>query len=74
MFTYALTMDAPTDAEYDWLYQLLLSPQIYAEIDGYYYPVTMKTSAYEFSKIINNRLRAFEIEIEVNQTRYSHAR
>lgn len=73
-FTYALTMDAPTDAEYDWLYQLLLSPQIYAEIDGFFYPVTMKTSAYEFSKIINNRLKAFEIEIEVNQTRYSHAR
>lgn len=73
-FTYQLTMDAPTDDDYNWLYELLLSPQVYAEIEGYYYPVTVKTTAYEFSKLINNRLRAFEIEIEVNQTRYSHGR
>ena len=73
-FTYQLTMDAPTDDDYNWLYELLLSPQVYAEIEGYYYPVTIKTTAYEFSKLINNRLRAFEIEIEVNQTRYSHGR
>ena len=73
-FTYNLTMDAPTDADYEWLYELLLSPQVYAEIDGYLYPVTIKTSNYEFSTIINNRLRVFEIEIELNQTRYAHAR
>ena len=74
VFTYKLTMDACTDAEYQWLWELILSAQIYAEIDGYFYPVTMKTSNYEFSTIVNNRMRAFEIEIDLNQTVYTHGR
>jgi hypothetical protein len=73
-YTYKLTMDAPTDAEYVWLAELVASPQIYFEYDGYYYPVTIKATNYEFSKYVNNRLRVFEVEIEMNQTRYSQLR
>ena len=73
-YTYKLTMDAPTDAEYQWLAELVASPQIYFEYDGYYYPVTIKATNYEFSKYVNNRLRVFEVEIEMNQTRYSQLR
>lgn len=73
-YTYKLTMDAPTDAEYIWLAELVASPQIYFEYDGYYYPVTIKATNYEFSKYVNNRLRVFEVEIEMNQTRYSQLR
>lgn len=69
-----LTMDAPTDAEASWLHELITSAQIYAEIDGYFYPVTMKTTAYEYSQYVNNRLKPLEIEISLNQTRYSHLR
>lgn len=72
--SYKLTMDAPTDAEYVWLADLINSPQVYAEIDGYYYPVTIKNTNYEYSTILNNRLRVLEIDIELNQTRYSHQR
>lgn len=74
VWSYKLTMDAPTDAEYQWLAEMLDSPQMYAEIDGYFYPVTIKNTNYEYSTYLNNRLRAFEIDIDINQTRYGHAR
>ena len=73
-YTYKLTMDAPTDAEYQWLAELMGSPQIYMEVEGYYYPVSIKGSNYEFSQYVNNRLRVFDVEVEMNQTRYSQLR
>ena len=73
-FTYRLTMDAPTDAEYEWLDELISSPQVYMEVDGYYYPVSLKNSNYEFSKYVNNRMRVLEVDVEMNQTRYSQLR
>lgn len=73
-YTYKLTMDAPTDAEYEWLAELIGSPQIYMEVDGYYYPVSIKNTNFEFSKYVNNRLRVFEVDVEMNQTRYSQLR
>jgi hypothetical protein len=69
-----LTMDAPTDNEFVWLSELITSPQIYMEQDGYYYPVTLKNNTYEYSKYINNRLRPFEVDIDINQTRQSQLR
>jgi hypothetical protein len=72
--SYKLTMDYPTDAEYQWLAELIVSPQIYAEIDGNYYPVSIKSNNYEYSTYTNNRLKALEIDIELNQTRYNFAR
>jgi hypothetical protein len=72
--SYKLTMDFPSDAEYIWLAELIVSPQIYAEIDGNYYPVTIKNTNYEYSTYTNNRLRALEIDIDLNQTRYNFAR
>lgn len=73
-YTYKLTMDAPTDAEYEWLSELIDSPQIYMEVEGYYYPVSLKNSSFEYSKYVNNRMRVFEVEVEMNQTRYSQLR
>lgn len=72
--SYKLTMNYPSDAEYQWLAELIVSPQIYAEIDGNYYPVTIKANNYEYSTYTNNRLRALEIDIELNQTRYNFKR
>lgn len=72
--SYKLTMDFPSDAEYIWLAELIVSPQIYAEIDGNYYPISIKSNNYEYSTYTNNRLRALEIDIELNQTRYNFAR
>jgi hypothetical protein len=72
--SYKLTMNFPSDAEYQWLAELIVSPQIYAEIDGNYYPVTIKNSNYEYSTYTNNKLKVLEIDIELNQTRYNFAR
>ena len=72
--SYKLTMNAPTDAEYEWLDELIDSPQVYFELDGYFYPVSIKNTNYEYSKYVNNRLRVFEVDIDINQTRYSQLR
>lgn len=71
---YKLNMNFPTDAEYIWLSDLIISPQIYAEIDGDFYPVSIINNNYEYSKSINNGLRHLEIDIAVNQTRYGFRR
>ena len=71
---YKLTSDALTDAEYSWLADLIQSPQILMEVDGYCYPVTIKNSSYEYSKYENNKLRALEIEFELNQSRLTQLR
>ena len=68
-WTYKLTMTPPTDEDYQWLAQLIDSPQIYACIDSNYYPVTIKETNYEYSKHQFNGLKAFEINIELNQPR-----
>ena len=68
-WTYKLTMTPPTDEDYQWLAQLIDSPQIYACIDSNYYPVTIKETNYEYSKHQFNGLKALEINIELNQPR-----
>ena len=78
-WTYKLTMDFPTDEEYIWLAELMMSPLIYAEIkisnnEKNYYPVTIKNTNYEYSNYVNNRLRPLEIEIELNQKRHGFRR
>lgn len=73
-WTYKLTADAMTDAEYEWAADLITSPQILAEIDGYFYPVTIKGGNYEYSKFVNNKLKPLELEFEMNQTRYTQLR
>lgn len=72
--SYKLTMNAPTDEEYEWLAELIDSPQVYFELDGYFYPVSIKNNNYEYSKYVNNRLRVLEVDIDINQTRYSQLR
>ena len=71
---YKLTMNAPSDAEYEWLAELIDSPQVYFELDGYFYPVSIRNTNFEYSKYVNNRLRVFEVDIDINQTRFSQLR
>jgi len=71
---YKLNSDALSDAEYVWLSDLIVSPQILIEIDGYFYPVTIKQDNYEYGKYVNNKLQALTITFEMNQTRYSQLR
>ena len=78
-------MNPPTDEEYQWLAELMMSPLVYAEIklkelDEYslgeknFYPVTIKNTNYEYSTYVNNRLRPLELEIEMNQKRHGFRR
>jgi hypothetical protein len=71
---YKLTMDYPTDAEYQWLAELINTPQVYAEIDGDFYPVSIVETNYEYSKYQNNKLKVFEVTINMNQKRYGFQR
>jgi len=77
-WTYKLTMNYPTDQEYIWLSELIASPQIYAKFneieDNLFMPVTIKNTNYEYSTNQNNGLKALEIEVELNQTRYGFLR
>ena len=73
-WTYKLTADAMTDAEYEWISDLIVSPRILMEVDGYHYPVTLKNNNYEYSKHANNRLRVLELDFELNETRLSQLR
>jgi hypothetical protein len=71
---YKLTMDYPTDAEYQWLAELINTPQVFAEIEGDYYPVSIVETNYEYSKYQNNKLKVFEVTINMNQKRYGFQR
>lgn len=72
--SYRLTMDAVEDDDADFLSELISSSQVYAEIDGYFYPVTIKANSYEYSKYVNNRLQPLIVEIDINQKRKGHLR
>jgi hypothetical protein len=72
--SYRLTMNAPTDSQYEWLAELIDSPQVFFELDNYFYPVIIRNNNFEYSKYVNNRLRVFEVDIDVNQTRFSQLR
>lgn len=59
-----LNTDILTDAEYRWLGDLILSPLILIEVDGYFIPVFMTANDYEFKKNINDDLTNLTISIE----------
>lgn len=74
MWSYNLTMDYPSDAEYQWLAELITSPLIYMELDGNYYPVTIKDTNYEYSTYNTNKLKLLNVNIDVNQKRFGFRR
>ena len=71
---YKLTMNYPTDNDWIWLQELIESPLIYAEIDNNFYPVSIKDTNYEVNQNVWGGLKALEITIEMNQTRYGYRR
>ena len=68
-WTYKLQMNFPTDDEWDWLAELIYSPQIYVYMNNYFHPVTIKTTNYEYYKQHYTKLKTFELEVELNQNR-----
>ena len=66
---YKLMMNAPSDNNYKWLAELIMSPQIYMEINDDFYPVTITNTTHDYIERAYNGLKNFEIEVEVNQNR-----
>ena len=73
-FKYKLNASVLTDAEWQWVADLILSPQILMELDGYYYPVTITNSSYNFYKYVNDRMKPLELEFNFNSQRNSQLR
>lgn len=59
-----LNSDLLTDAEYVWLADLLLSPMIYIEDGGYFFPIQITDTSYEPKKAVNDDLTNLTINIE----------
>jgi len=73
-WTYKLNSTPLDDAEWVWIADLMQSPQILLEYDGYFYPVTIKRTSYEYNKHVVDRLKPLEIEFELNTSRYTQLR
>jgi hypothetical protein len=73
-WTYKLNSDALSDGEWVWLADLIQSPQILMELDGYFYPVTIKKNNYDYNQYVVDRLKPLEIEFELNTNRNTQLR
>jgi len=52
------------DAEYRWLWQLVVSPEVYLQDGSTLYPVILGDTNYEFKEYITDKLQNFSINIE----------
>lgn len=59
-----LNSDLLTDAEYTWLEELVLSPMVYIEDGGYFFPVVIAETNYEPKKVVNDELTNLTLNIE----------
>jgi len=73
-WVYRLTKDFPTDNEWQWMEELMYSPIIYLLEGGKYYPVTIRNTSYERFQQQYAKLKTFEIEVELNQSRSAFLR
>lgn len=59
-----LNTDIITDEEYTWLADLVLSPLVYMELNGYFIPIAITATSYEYKKRINDKLTNLQLDIE----------
>lgn len=60
-----LNSDLLTDAEYAWLEELVVSPMVYMEDGGYFYPISIADSNYEARKYVNDDLTSLTLNIQI---------
>lgn len=63
-----LNSDFLSDGEYTWLQELIVSPMIYLEQNGYFVPVRITDNDYEPKKNINDQLTNLTLSVEFGQT------
>lgn len=62
-----LNSDLLTDQEYTWLEELVLSPMVYMEESGYFFPIAISETNYEPKKFVNDQLTNLTINIEFGE-------
>jgi hypothetical protein len=63
-----LFADITTDAQYQWLAELVTSPIVYFDDSGVLVPVTISNTTYEFKKVINDKITSLSIDIEFGKS------
>lgn len=65
---YHLVADYINEQNYEWLGQLIASPSVYMEVQGAYFPVTVKNNNYDYKRLISDKLFNLEIDVEINKS------
>lgn len=64
---YALKSDYLNQTNYNWVKELIGSPEVYMEVNGYYYPFNISTTNWQEKLRVADKMFNLEIEGEVNQ-------
>lgn len=62
-----LNTDILTDGEYQWLAELILSPMVFIESNGYFIPAVITANNYEYRKTINDKKTNLTISVEFGE-------
>jgi hypothetical protein len=62
-----LTSDYLLDQDYAWLAQLVASPIVYMEVQGAFFPVTIRNTNYQYKYKVTDRLFNFDLEVEIGK-------
>lgn len=65
--TYSLKADYVTQTNYNWLKELIASPEVYIEEGGYYYPFNITTSQWQQKYNYADKMFNLELEGEVKK-------
>jgi hypothetical protein len=60
--------------DYNWLAELIQSPEVYFEQGGYYYPIVTMTSNWEEKKRISDKMFNLELDVQIANKKYSQFR
>lgn len=64
---YMLTSDWVNDMDYAWLAQLIASPIVYMEVQGAFFPVTIRNTNYQYKYKVSDGLFNFDLEVEIGK-------
>lgn len=73
-WTRKLTSGYIDDATHEWLWQLITSPQVYLEDNGYFYPVLIKTNNWGQRKTRYDKMYNLELEVIMGRQVFSQSR
>jgi hypothetical protein len=72
--TYRLKSNYINVKDHTWLRELIASPEVYMEQEGYLYPVTITTNNWEEKKRVADKMFTLELDVELGSKTYSQFR